>query len=204
VNLLRRKTPAETTVTPTTVMPSAAISATDNAKAPKGRPTPKRRSTSVPAPPAPRTRKEAVARHKQQVTQAKASGQKKMTTAEYRDALKSGDPRVLPGRDQGPFRALARDYVDSHRMASNFLLLIFPLTLVGTKIRLLQAVTMVLLFLVFAEWMFTGSRIKRLAAERKIESKESAVTLAFYVGTRAYIPRKWRRPLPRVTIGETI
>jgi hypothetical protein len=89
-------------------------------------------------------------------------------------------------------------------MASNYLLLLLPLMMIGNVVKMVQVVTLALFFAVLAEWMFTATRIKRLAAERKIESKESAVALAFYVGTRAYVPRKWRRPLPRVAIGETI
>ena len=137
-----------------------------SARAPKGRPTPKRRTNSVPPPPAPRTRKEAAAWQKQQGSKAKVAGQKKLNSTEYREAMKSGDPRVLPRREQGPVRALARDYVDSHRMASNYLLLLFPLMFVGYTLRPLQYVTLLLFALLLLEWMYTGSRIRKLARSR--------------------------------------
>lgn len=175
-----------------------------NAAGKKGRPTPKRRRASAPPPPAPKTRKEAMAWQKQQGARAKVAGQKKMSTSEYREAMKAGDPRVLPRRDAGPVRALARDYVDSRRMASNFLLLLLPLLLVGYLIKPLQLVTLGLFVLLLIEWIITGTRLRKLAQERGLETKESAVSLGFYSGSRAYFPRSWRRPIPRVELGDKI
>lgn len=202
MNLLRRKATAETvTEMPTVTEPVTGPAA---ARAPKGRPTPKRRTNSVPPPPAPKTRKEAVAWQKQQGGKAKVAGQKKLTTGEYREAMKAGDPRVLPRRDQGPVRALARDYVDSHRMASNYLLLLFPLMFIGYAIRPLQIFTLAMFGLLLVEWIFTGAKIRKLARSRGLETKESALSLGFYAGSRAYFRRSWRRPLPRVELGEQI
>jgi hypothetical protein len=203
VNPLRRKAAAAETVTevPTAPEPEPGPA---SARAPKGRPTPKRRTNSIPPPPAPKTRKEAAAWQKQQGSKAKVAGQKKLTATEYREAVKAGDPRVLPRRDQGPVRALARDYVDSRRMASNYLLLLFPLMLVGYAIPTLQILTLGLFGLLLAEWIFTGSRIRKLAVSRGLQSRESAVSLGFYAGSRAYFRRSWRRPLPRVELGDEI
>lgn len=202
MNPLRRKATAETVAE--VPEPEAVASGPASARAPKGRPTPKRRTNSTPPPPAPRTRKEAVAWQKQQGSKAKVAGQKKLSSDEYREAMKAGDPRVLPRRDQGPVRGLARDYVDSHRMASNYLLLLFPLMLVGYAIRPLQIVTLALFALLLVEWIYTGTRIRKLARERGLETKESAVSLGFYAGSRAYFRRSWRRPLPRVQLGDQI
>ncbi|HEX8079615.1 MAG TPA: DUF3043 domain-containing protein [Jatrophihabitans sp.] len=203
MNPLRRKAAAAETVTevPTAPEPEPGPA---SARAPKGRPTPKRRTNSIPPPPAPKTRKEAAAWQKQQGSKAKVAGQKKLTATEYREAVKAGDPRVLPRRDQGPVRALARDYVDSRRMASNYLLLLFPLMLVGYAIPTLQILTLGLFGLLLAEWIFTGSRIRKLAVSRGLQSRESAVSLGFYAGSRAYFRRSWRRPLPRVELGDEI
>jgi hypothetical protein len=200
VNLLRRK------AAPETITDSIAQSdpETPAPSAPKGRPTPKRRTNTGPTPPAPKTRKEAAAWQKQQGAKAKVAGQKKMTTTEYREALRTGDPRVLPRRDQGPVRALARDYVDSRRMASNYLLLLFPLMLVGYAIHPIQLVTLALFFALLVEWVFTGSRIRKIARDRGMETRESAVSLGFYAGSRAYFRRGWRRPAPRVQLGDPI
>jgi hypothetical protein len=202
VNLLRRKTPdgAVETAVPADIDDSSDPSA----HAKKGRPTPKRRTNSAPVPPAPRNRKEAMAWQKQQGARAKVAGQKKMTTTEYRQAMKAGDPRVLPRRDAGPVRALARDYVDSRRMASNFLLLLFPLMFVGYIIRPLQIITLALFFLLLVEWVITGTRLRKMARERGLDTRESAVSLGFYAGSRAYFPRSWRRPAPKVNVGDRI
>ena len=200
MNPLRRKATAETVAeTPSEPAPGPV-----SAGAPKGRPTPKRRTNSIPPPPAPKTRKEAVAWQKQQGRKAKVAGQQKLSSNEYRSALKAGDPRVLPRRDQGPVRSLARDYVDSHRMASNYLLLLFPLMLVGYAIRPLQLLTLALFGLLLIEWIYTGTRIRRLARDRGLDTRESAVALGFYAGSRAYFRRSWRRPLPRVGLGDEI
>jgi hypothetical protein len=199
VNLLRRKTTVEPVST-------VGTGASDDVAAGsrKGRPTPKRRTNSAPPAKAPKTRKEAMAWQKQQGARAKVAGQKKMTTTEYREAMKAGDPRVLPKRDAGPVRALARDYVDSRRMASNYLLLLFPLMLVGYVIRPLQIVTLALFFMLLVEWIITGNRLRKLARERGLETRERSVSLGFYAGSRAYFPRSWRRPAPRVDRGAAI
>ena len=199
MSLLRRKSADETE---SAVVEDEGAEAGPNAR--KGRPTPKRRTSSTPPPPAPKTQKEARAWHKQQGARAKVAGQKKMTTSEYREAMKAGDPRVLPKRDQGPVRALARDYVDSRRMASNYLLLLFPLMLIGYVIKPLQLVTLALFFALLVEWIITGNRIRKLAKERGLETRESAVSLGFYAGSRAYFARSWRRPAPRLKIGDAI
>jgi hypothetical protein len=170
----------------------------------KGRPTPKRRTKSAPPAPAPRTRKEAAAWQKQNAAKAKVAGQKKLTPAEYKQAMKAGDPRVLPRRDQGPVRELTRDYVDSRRMASNYLLLLFPLLFVGYVVQPLQILTLVLFVLLALEWIYTGSKIRKLARERGLQTRESAISLGFYAGSRAYFRRGWRRPLPRVQLGDKI
>lgn len=203
MNPLRRKAAAETVTEVPTPEPEPELGPA-SARAPKGRPTPKRRTNSLPPPPPPKTRKEAAAWQKQQGSKSKVAGQKKLTPTEYREAVKAGDPRVLPRRDQGPVRALARDYVDSRRMASNYLLLLFPLMLVGYAIPTLQILTLGLFGLLLAEWIFTGSRIRKLAVSRGLQSRESAVSLGFYAGSRAYFRRSWRRPLPRVELGDEI
>jgi len=169
--------------------------------APKGRPTPKRRTQAGPVTPAPKTRKEAVAWQKQHGN-AKVAGQKRLTPAEQRQAIRSGE--VLPRRDQGPVRALARDYVDTRRMASNYLLWLFPLLLLGYLVPYLQILVLLLFFALILEWLYTGNRLKRLAAERGHTTRESALSLGFYAGSRAYFRRNWRRPLPVKQIGDEI
>jgi hypothetical protein len=177
----------------------------------KGRPTPKRRESTLQRGPvsAPKTRKEAYARQKQQSKAAKTARNTpaaKMTPQQRRAALRKGDPAFLPRRDQGPTRKLARDYVDSHRMFSNYLLLLFPL-MVATAIPALHNLEflVILVFLAFVlEWVFVGRRIRKLAIERHEKAEGSALSIGFYAGSRAYLPRRWRLPAPQKTLGESI
>jgi hypothetical protein len=177
----------------------------------KGRPTPKRRDTVGVRGPvtAPKTRKEAYARQKAQTKAVKAARVKPeastMTVAERRAALKAGD--VLPRRDQGQTRKLARDYVDSRRMASNYFLLLFPLMVLSGLIKglaIVQLITLALAVGFIGEWYFAGRRIRRMAIERFGEAPGGNMTIGFYAGSRAYLPRRWRLPAPQVDLGTEI
>jgi len=176
----------------------------------KGRPTPKRRDSAVQRGPvsAPKTRKEAYARQKQAARAAKgarkAPAGTPLTPQQRREALRAGDPAHLPRRDQGATRKLARDYVDSHRMFSNFLLLLFPLMIVSyvPALAILRFAVIVVFLALVLEWYITGRRVRALAVERNGEAQGSAMSIGFYAGSRAYLPRRWRLPAPQVERGE--
>lgn len=175
----------------------------------KGRPTPKRRDVVGTRGPvtAPKTRKEAYARQKAQAKTARTAARTpkaQLTVAQRRALLKAGDASVLPRRDQGSTRKLARDYVDSHRMASNYLLVLFPLILLGYVAPVLQLVVLVAFVGLLGEWMLVGRRIRKLAIDRYGEAQGGAASLGFYAGSRAYLPRKWRLPAPQKSLGDPI
>jgi hypothetical protein len=175
----------------------------------KGRATPKRREVAPKKQPiaAPRTHKEATQWRKQQTAQAKgarATAQKKLTTAEYRAAMKRGDESVLPKKDRGPVRSLARDWVDSHRMGSNYLLILFPVLLLGSAIHILTYISLAIFIVLLIEWFLTGRRVRALAISRFGECRDTPMTLGMYCGTRAYMPRRFRSPQPRFAIGDQI
>ena len=178
----------------------------------KGRPTPKRRDVAVVRGPvtAPKNRKEAYARQKQQQKEQRAARSSSrgsgatMTAAQRRQALRAGDPAVLPRRDQGKTRKLARDYVDSHRLFSNFLLLLFPIMIVSYAIPALQILILVTFVALLIEWNLIGRRIRKLAMERYGEAEGGNMGIGFYAGSRAYLPRRWRLPAPQVGIGDPI
>lgn len=175
----------------------------------KGRPTPKRRDAVAPRGPvsAPKTRKEAYARQKELAKAQKAARRTptaQLTVAQRRELLKSGDPSVLPKRDRGPTKALARDYVDSHRMASTYLLILFPLIAVGWFLPFLQLVVLVVFVALLFEWYLTGKRVRRLAIARNGSAEGTNLSIGFYAGSRAYIPRRWRLPAARVGLGDEI
>jgi hypothetical protein len=175
----------------------------------KGRPTPKRRDSTVQRGPvsAPKTRKEAYARQKQQAKAAKVARKTPaaaMTVQQRRAALRAGDPAALPRRDQGPTRKLARDYVDSHRMFSNFLLLLFPLMIVSYLVPYVQFVVIFVFLLLIVEWYLTGSRVRKLLIARNGSAEGTAMSIGFYAGSRAYLPRRWRLPAPQKQLGDTV
>lgn len=156
---------------------------------------------------APKTRKEAYARQKEQAKAARSVTRKpaaSMTAVERRAALRAGDPSVLPRRDQGATRKLARDYVDSHRMASNYLLLLFPLMIVSYVIPYVQFAVIFVFLGLLIEWNLTGRKIRKLATERFGKADGGNMGIGFYAGSRAYLPRRWRLPAPQVSRGDEI
>ncbi len=177
----------------------------------KGRATPKRRDTAPKKQPiaAPRTTKEANRLRKQQSAQARKrpAGGKAMNTREVRAAMKRGDESVLLRRDKGPVRRLARDWTDSHRLASNYLLIALPVVFVGGNLLRSHLATYLTLavFLLFAvEWFWAGRRIHTLASARFERVSDKAWVLGFYAGQRAMMPRRWRTPEPKVSPGDKI
>ena len=117
------------------------------------------------------------------------------------------DPAVLPRRDQGATRKLARDWVDSRRMASNYLLWLFPLmiaTYVIPDAAIVQIIVIAMFFGLIVEWYLVGGRIRRMAIERHGSAQGSALSIGFYAGSRAYLPRRWRLPAPQVERGDEI
>ena len=172
----------------------------------KGRPTPKRRDTTPQRGPVspPKNRTEAYRWQKQQSKRGQSASGKPMSNQAFREALRRGDPAVLPKRDQGPVRKIARDWVDSHRMLSNYMLILFPLMLVGYFIPYLNVAVIALLFAIVVEWYLTGRRIRALAQSRLDSVREGPWSIAFYAGSRAYMPRRWRMPAPQVQLGDSI
>jgi hypothetical protein len=156
---------------------------------------------------APKTRKEAYARQKQQARQSRTARRtptESLTAQQRRALLRSGDESVLPRRDQGQTRKLARDWVDSHRMASNYLLLLFPLMILSYVLPYAQFLVLGAFALLIVEWNITGRRIRKLAIDRFGTADGGPMTIGFYAGSRAYLPRRWRLPAPKVRRGDQI
>ncbi len=167
----------------------------------KGRPTPKRSEASPRRQPftAPSSRKEAT---------QQARARNRTERARRAQGLRRGDPRYLPAKDAGPVRALARDYVDSRRMLSEYYLyvvgVLFVLLLVRVSAVQLFIYPLVLatLVTVIAEGLITSRRVRKMAAERY--PGESTKGVAFYAAIRAAQIRRLRLPPPRVKRGDKI
>jgi hypothetical protein len=167
----------------------------------KGRPTPKRseaeRRRRQPYT-APKDRKEAsrVSRERQRADRGRRM-----------EAVRRGEEWALPPRDRGPVKALARDYVDSRRRASEYymygllvllVLLFIPNLIVKTIVPLLVLAAVLVMAI---EGVFIGRRAKALAAERM--PGESNRGLGLYAAMRALQIRKLRVPKPRVDPGDS-
>ena len=103
-----------------------------------------------------------------------------------------------------PTRKLARDYVDSHRMLSNYLLLLFPLMIVSYIAPMMQLIVLGAFLALLVEWLLVGRRIRALAIERFGSADGGNLSIGFYAGSRAYLPRRWRLPAPEVQLGQAI
>jgi hypothetical protein len=172
----------------------------DAAPAGKGRPTPKRadarkaRRTAAPS-----NRKDAAA-------QLRDRNREQRRLA--RQALITGDEKHLPPRDAGPERRLARDVVDSRlTLGQYFPVLIFgafALSLVNqpairfasTLISLLGLTAMVI------DSARHGRRAKEAVAAKFGDDEVRGISS--YGFLRAFLPRRFRKPPPKVERGATV
>ena len=132
------------------------------------------------------------------------TGGPKLTNAELRAARLRGDEDALPRKDRGPSRRFARDWVDTHRLATNFLLVLIPLYIVAIAIPKLSIAVFALLLAFIAESAFAATRIRKALVARFGSTKETTLGLTLYVLGRAYLPRRMRIPKPRYSVGDTI
>ncbi len=170
------------------------------AEAAKGRPTPKRSEaeakrrqpiTGSRAPAAPRTKEE----------KARA---RTTRTSKY-EAMKRGEAWALNPRDRGPARALARDFVDSKRRASEYYMYVLVVLLVAVFFRnksaqeIISPLVLVLIAVILVDAMLIRRSLGRLIAERL--PGESTRGLTIYAVMRALQIRRFRVPAPRVGPG---
>jgi hypothetical protein len=165
----------------------------------KGRPTP--------------TRKEAEAARKVRLGALPADpkerrrAEREANRSSYdrsRQALRAGDERHYPVRDQGPAKAFVRDYVDGR---IRLLEMLMPLVILcwatllmrNTSIYIYSSFVMeIVVVLGIALGVLLGQRVKRQVAA-KFGPDEVRGT-GFYAFSRAVMPRFLRQPKPRVTM----
>ena len=121
-----------------------------------------------------------------------------------RQALRSGDERHYPARDQGPAKAFVRDYVDCRL---RLLELLMPLVLLcwatllmhNTKIYVYSSFVMeVVVVLGIVLGVLLSQRIKKAVASQF--GQDEVRGTGFYAFSRAVMPRPLRQPRPRVTM----
>jgi hypothetical protein len=166
----------------------------------KGRPTPTRRDAEearkqrlTP----PRTRKEAAAAQRRKRSEVMAA---------RREAIRSGDERYLPARDQGPVRRFARDYVDARWNAAEFLLPVLIIILVLSVIpQTAVLATLIWLLAIIAPLLDSVMLYVRLrTALKKAFPGESTRGALSYAVLRSTSLRRWRMPPAQVARGEAV
>ena len=171
------------------------------AEAAKGRPTPKRSEaernrrqpiTGSRAPAAPRTPED----------KARARSDR----ARKYEAMKAGEAWALNPRDRGPARALARDYIDSKRRASEYYMYVLVVLLAAVFLRSKSAqefitpLVLVLILVIVVDALLIRRGLHKLVAERL--PGESTRGLTTYAVMRALQIRRFRVPAPRVGPGD--
>jgi hypothetical protein len=174
----------------------------------KGRPTPSRREAEGrkrgPAPPPPRTQREALRRMRG------SKEARRNASAARRERMMSGDEKYLLPRDRGPVKAYVRDLVDSRRNISG---LFMPLALLVIVVILVPSpavqqyvslVSMAMLVTMIVEGVLLGRIVNRRVRERFPDASGTGVGLGFYAMTRATQLRRLRVPKPRVGHRDSI
>lgn len=182
--------------------PDAADSTTDSAARKKGRPTPTRKEAEAAAKArakVPRTRREMAAARKLSRSES---------NAQMRQAMRTGDTRYLPARDQGPVRHFIRDYVDSH---FSLIELLIPLMLVvlilgwsgSSTLTTFANLSMLAVFvLIVIDLVRLRIRLGRELATRFPDSSIKGNT--YYAVARSLQMRFMRLPKAQVKIGQQL
>lgn len=168
----------------------------------KGRPTPSRKEAEAAA----RARAKGAADKKAAKKQDRA--RRMQESNRMREAMKTGDERYLPARDQGVVRRYIRDRIDARLSAAEFLLpllvVIMILTYSGnpTMNRYGQSLWLVTILLVTFDTVWLVFLIKRELRKRFPDESHKGAT--FYGVLRAMQLRFLRLPKPRVKLGQKL
>ncbi len=168
----------------------------------KGKPTPKRSEAER------RRRQPFAAPADKKAAYQQSKDRDKASRARRMEAMRRGESWALPRKDQGPVRALARDYVDSRRSVSEFYMfgvLVLVLLLFVPSLRksaLIDYLVLALLLVIVLESVFVGNRVIRLAHQRF--PGESTRGIRMYATIRGTQIRRLRMPAPRVKVGDRI
>lgn len=180
----------------TTVVAEAAAPAKAGGK---GRPTPTRREAEAAA----RARAKATLDPKASKKQQRQFRAER--SRDIRQAIKDGDERYLPKRDQGRVRRFVRDFVDTRLSMAEFALplLFASLLLTSARATLLgSAIMQGTLIIVVVDWIFLRWRMRRELKRRFPD--ESLKGTTSYALMRTLQMRFLRLPKPQRKIGEKL
>jgi hypothetical protein len=169
----------------------------------KGRPTPTRKEAEAAArqrAKVPRGRKEQAARQRDLRMQS---------SRQTREAMRTGEEKHLPPRDQGPVKRFIRDFVDSRLGFSELLAPMLILIMVlgygaggSGGVALANSLWFTTILLVVADVLWLRHRLRRAVRERFPDESLKGVT--FYGVMRAINMRFLRMPKPQRKIGEKL
>jgi Protein of unknown function (DUF3043) len=168
----------------------------------KGRPTPKRSEAEK------RRRQPYAAPADKKAAYQQSKDRDRAARSRRMQAMKRGETWAMPRKDQGPVRALARDYVDSRRSASEWymfgvLALVVLLFIPGLRqSAVIDYAVLALLLVIVVESSIVGGRVIRLARQRF--PGESTRGVRMYAAIRGTQIRRLRMPAPRVKPGDKI
>ena len=121
------------------------------------------------------------------------------------EAMRRGEEWALPARDRGPVKALARDYVDSHRRLSEYYMYVMIAVIVVLFVRAssvqvyAEPIALLLIVFVAVDALFLRYSLRKLVAQRL--PGQSTRGLTMYAVFRALQIRRFRVPPPRVGPG---
>ena len=168
----------------------------------KGRPTPSRRQAEAAnkaRAKVPRTRKEQAAARR--LARTESSGK-------MRQAMKTGDDRYLPARDQGPVRKFIRDYIDSSFWMLELMLpamvvfLVFGYSGNATLASYANLALPAMLLVVLFEGFRMRGKLRKELTRRFPDDSQKGATM--YAVMRALQVRFLRMPKPQVKVGQAL
>jgi len=164
----------------------------------KGRPTPTRKEA------------EAAARARAKAAKDKKAASRMMRerraqqSAKMREALRTGDDRYLPPRDQGRVKRFVRDFVDSRLSMAEFLLPLLVVIMVAQAIdpQFANGLWSATILVVLLDTVLMVFRLKREVRRRFPDESHKGVTS--YAVLRALQMRWLRLPKRQVRIGQAL
>jgi hypothetical protein len=182
---------------PADEVPATADAQPDEGAA-KGRPTPKRADAR-------KARRSPTSGNSKEAANAKRQ-QGRTDRQRARQALVSGDERYLPPRDAGPERRLARDIVDTRfTYGQVFVFIVVIVFILGTFITndtmrgIANIIGLVSLTVIVLDSARHGRAAKLAVADKYPNSAVRGISS--YAFMRAMLPRRFRRPPPKVKRG---
>ena len=174
----------------------------------KGRPTPRRKDQQAKNlhPVVPKDRAAA----KREARAAREAAWKRQNKA-----MVTGEEKYLPSREKGPIKRYIRDYVDARfNLGEYFMPLIFVLLIISFGFSyilphypLISFYTVLAmngyLLAAIADAVWCWARLRRrLTAKFGQEKVKDEGTILFYIMSRCFMLRRWRRPAALVSRGQ--